>query len=84
MFTTFTFFFFSPLTPEQRAQENGIVMFVVKDQDFMGMTNEFVSETFVHFNDIPSTQLENDLGNVPQIRLKLTSPKTLGNTHFSL
>jgi len=54
-------------------------MFIVKDQDFMGVTNEFVSETFVHFKDIPSTQLENDLGSVPQIRLKLTSPKTLGN-----
>lgn len=53
-------------------------MFVVKDQDFMGMTNEFVSEAFVHFKDIPSTQLENDLGSVPQIRLVLTSPKSLG------
>jgi len=72
------------LTPEQRAQENGIVMFIVKDQDFMGMTNEFVSETFVHFKDIPSTQLENDLGSVPQIRLKLTSPKSLGNVHYEL
>lgn len=54
-------------------------MFIVKDQDFMGMTNEFVSEAFVHFKDIPSTQLENDLGSVPQIRLILTSPKSLGN-----
>jgi len=54
-------------------------MFIVKDQDFMGVTNEFVSETFVHFKDIPSTQLENDLGSVPQIKLKLTSPKSLGN-----
>jgi len=54
-------------------------MFIVKDQDYMGMTNEFVSETFVHFKDIPSTQLENDLGSVAQIRLKLTSPKSLGN-----
>lgn len=59
-------------------------MFIVKDQDFMGMTNEFVSETFVHFKDIPSTQLENDLGTVPQIRLKLTSPKSLGNYYWSI
>ncbi|XP_026805055.1 protein unc-13 homolog 4B isoform X2 [Rhopalosiphum maidis] len=69
-----------PLTPEQRSEENGLVMFIVKDQDFMGMTNEFVSETFVHFKDIPFTQLENDLGSVPQIRLKLTSPKSLDST----
>lgn len=55
-------------------------MFVVKDQDFMGMTNEFVSETFVHFKEIPSTQLENDLGSLPQTRLKLTSPKSLGDS----
>lgn len=72
------FFTRSPLTPEQRTEAKGVVMFVVKDQDFMGMTNEFVSETFVHFKDIPSTQLENDLGNAPQMRLKLTSPKSLG------
>lgn len=45
----------------------------------MGMTNEFISEAFVHFKDIPSTPLENDLGSVPQIRLILTSPKSMGN-----
>jgi hypothetical protein len=67
------------LTPEQRAQENGLVMFILKDQDFMGMTNEFISEAFVHFKDIPSTPLENDLGSVPQIKLFLTSPKSMGN-----
>ncbi|XP_025408650.1 protein unc-13 homolog 4B isoform X2 [Sipha flava] len=65
------------LTPEQRAQENGLVMFILKDQDFMGMTNEFISEAFVHFKDIPSTPLENDLGSVPQIKLFLTSPKSM-------
>lgn len=53
-------------------------MFKVEDQDFMGMKNEFISEAFVHFKDIPFTQLENDLGSVPQIRLTLTSPKSLG------
>ncbi|VVC40707.1 Hypothetical protein CINCED_3A013301 [Cinara cedri] len=66
-----------PLTPEQRAEENGVVTFILKDQDFMGMTDEFISEAFVHFNEIPSVQLENDTGNIPQIRLKLTSPKSL-------
>ncbi|XP_025200200.1 protein unc-13 homolog 4B-like isoform X2 [Melanaphis sacchari] len=65
------------LTPEQRTEENGLVMFIVKDQDFMGMKNEFVSEAFIHFKDIPFTQLENDLGSIPQIKLKLTSPKSL-------
>lgn len=74
----FFFFFCSPLTPEQRAENNAIVMFKLEDQDFMGMKNEYISEAFVHFKDIPSTQLENDLGSVPQIRLTLTSPKSLG------
>lgn len=74
-----TFFVDSSLTPEQSKIENGIVMFILKDQDFMGMTDEFISEAFVHFKDIPSTPLENDLGSVPQIRLTLTSPKSLSN-----
>ncbi|XP_050543331.1 protein unc-13 homolog 4B isoform X2 [Daktulosphaira vitifoliae] len=65
------------LTPEQRNEENGLIIFVLKDQDFMGMTNEFISEAYVHFKDIPSTPLENDSGNAPQIRLKLSVPKSL-------
>lgn len=77
------FLLYSPLTPEQRAEKNGIVMFKIEDQDFMGMTNEFISETFVHFKDIPSTQLENEADNSPQIRLTMTVPKSLG-TYFSV
>lgn len=78
----FYLFICSSLTPEQRAVENGIVMFILKDQDFMGMTDEFISESFVHFKDIPSTKLENDLGNIPQIKLTLTTPKSLGIIHY--
>lgn len=72
-------FLYSSLTPEQRNEKNGLVMFKIDDQDFMGMTNEFIAETFVHFKDIPSTQLENEADNSPQIRLTLTVPKSLGN-----
>ncbi|XP_050433740.1 protein unc-13 homolog 4B [Adelges cooleyi] len=77
LFPLFDESFKIPLTREQRTAEDGLILFVLKDQDFMGMTAEFISETFVHFKDIPSTPLENDTGNAPQMRLKLTVPKSL-------
>lgn len=58
-------------------------MFKIEDRDFMGVTNEFISEAFVHFKDIPSTQLENDTFNLPQFKLNMTVPKSLG-TLFSV
>lgn len=58
-------------------------MFKIEDQDFMGMTNEFIAEAFVHFKDIPSAQSESEAESSPQIRLNLTVPKSLG-TPFSL
>lgn len=72
------YFFFSPLTPEQRAEKNAIVMFIIKDQDFMGLRNEFISETFVHFKDIQSAQAEDKFTCSPQIKLNMTVPKSLG------
>lgn len=59
-------------------------MFKIEDQDFMGMTNEYIAEAFVHFKDIQSTQLETEAENSPQIRLNLTVPKSLGTLYFSL
>lgn len=53
-------------------------MFVIKDQDFMGLRNEFISETFVHFKDIPSSQMEDQFTCLPQIKLNMTIPKSLG------
>lgn len=73
-----SFFNYSSLTPEQRAEQNGIVMFKIEHRDFMGVTNEFISEALVHFKDIPSTQLENGTHNLPQFKLNMTVPKSLG------
>lgn len=74
--------FYSPLTPEQRAEQNALVTFIIKDQDFMGLRDEFISETFVHFKDIPTAQ-EGDLDCLPQIKLNMTVPKSTG-TLFSV
>lgn len=74
----FIFYVCSPLTPEQRAEKNALVMFIIKDQDFMGLRNEFISETFVHFKDIPSAQAEDQFTCLPQIKLNMTVPKSLG------
>lgn len=71
------------MTPEQRCDKNGIVMFIMEDEDFMGLKNEFMCETFMHFKDIPSVQFESDLENLPQIKLNMTVPQSLG-MYFSI
>lgn len=68
----------SPLTPEQRALKNGMVMFKVQDEDFMGFRCEYISEAFVHFKDIPFADSDTDLDHLPQTKLFMSVPKTLG------
>lgn len=70
------------MTPEQCATENVIIMFILKDEDLMGIKNELISHAFVNFKDIPTTS--NDLENTPQIRLNLTSPISLGKRFILL
>lgn len=72
------FFFYSPLTYKQRTEKNGIVMFNIENRHFSEVSNVFVSETFIHFKDISSTMLENDVRNLPQFKLNLTVPKLTG------
>lgn len=69
---------YSPLTSEQRADKHGIVVFSVEDNDFMGLKNSFIAEAFVHFNDILLMPRENDFDKIPQMKLKLTTPKDSG------
>ncbi|XP_071625523.1 protein unc-13 homolog 4B isoform X1 [Temnothorax longispinosus] len=61
-----------PLTPEQRAIENAIVAFEVKDKDFL--RSKFMAEAFLPFNEIPDTEPETGFAILEQIHLKLSRP----------
>ncbi|XP_011687719.1 PREDICTED: protein unc-13 homolog D isoform X4 [Wasmannia auropunctata] len=61
-----------PLTPEQRAIENAIVAFEVKDKDFLRA--RFMAEAFLPFNEIPDTEPETGFETLNQIHLKLSRP----------
>lgn len=60
-----------------------MVMFQVQDEDLMGFRHEYISEAFVHFKDIPFTDMETDLDNLPQTKLFMSVPKTLGTKFLS-
>lgn len=60
-------------------------MFVIehdRSSNFMGLRTEFMSEAFVHFKDITHSRSKNDIDTLPQIKLNMTVPKSLG-TEFA-
>jgi len=61
---------FSPLTSEQRATEDAIVMFEFRDKDFL--RTRFMAEAFLPFSEIPETKL--DFATLQQVHLKLSRP----------
>jgi len=61
------------LTPEQQDLSNGLIMFTIKDQDFLGK-NEFLGEAFISFSDIPKTDMTVGLEQLEQVHLKLSTP----------
>jgi hypothetical protein len=66
------------LTPEQQELSNGLIMFTIKDQDFLGM-NEFLGEAFISFSDIPKTDMTVGLEQLEQVHLKLSRPTRQGS-----
>ncbi|PNF14104.1 unc-13-like protein 4B [Cryptotermes secundus] len=73
MFPLYDEYFTLHLTSEQQELENGLIMFTVKDQDFLG-TNEFLGEAFVAFSDVPKTDMTTGLEQMAQVHLKLSRP----------
>jgi hypothetical protein len=65
------------LTSEQQELKNGLIMFTIKDQDFLGM-NEFLGEAFVSFSDVPKTDMTVGLEQLEQVHLKLSRPTKQG------
>ncbi|XP_044586415.1 protein unc-13 homolog 4B isoform X2 [Cotesia glomerata] len=60
------------LTPEQRNIENAILVFEVKDKDFL--RTKFMAEAFLQFSDIPDTGHDVGIDSLDQIHLKLSRP----------
>lgn len=61
-----------PLTSEQRATENAIVAFELKDKDFL--RSRFMAEAFLPFSEIPETGPDRGIESLEQIHLKLSRP----------
>lgn len=65
----------SHLTEEQRANENAVVLFSVKDKDMFGMANQYIAECYLAFKDICTNEED---GSREQIHMKLSRPKITG------
>lgn len=58
--------------PDQRDLSDALVIFSVKDKDFLGMNNQFMGETFMKFSEIPSRN--GHIDDLPQVHLPLHRP----------
>lgn len=67
----------STFTPEQRAIKDAVILFSVKDKDLFGMSNQYLAECYLSFNDI--ADISGESGKIEQKHLKLTRPHRLGN-----
>lgn len=72
-----TLFIFRPLTPEQRAMSDAIIVFCVKETDMFGVSHRYNAECYLSFNEI--TDITGDVGKVQQILMPLTRPTKTGN-----
>lgn len=67
---------FRTLSPEQRAINDAIILFSVKDKDYFGMANQYVAESFLSFSDI--ADITGDSGQIKQMHMTLTRPPKQG------
>ncbi|XP_011304160.1 protein unc-13 homolog D isoform X1 [Fopius arisanus] len=72
LFPLFDETFNIPLTSEQRSIEDAILVFEVKDKDFL--RTRFMAEAFLPFNEIMLTGHERGLESLDQCHLKLSRP----------
>ncbi|XP_076382210.1 C2 and C2B_Munc13-like domain-containing protein staccato isoform X5 [Megalopta genalis] len=61
-----------PLTAEQRATEDGIIAFELKDKDLF--RSRFLAEAFLSFNEIADTGSDQGMESLDQIHLMLSRP----------
>uniref|UniRef100_A0A0A9YAH0 Protein unc-13 D n=1 Tax=Lygus hesperus TaxID=30085 RepID=A0A0A9YAH0_LYGHE len=70
------------LSKEQSELKSALVHFVVKDQDFLGMSSQFVAESFIPLSDIPITTMETSIHEMKQVHLQLTKPTSFDSDVF--
>ncbi|XP_058467926.1 protein unc-13 homolog 4B isoform X4 [Malaya genurostris] len=58
--------------PEQRLVKDAVILFSVKDKDLFGMSNQYLAECYMSFNDIADVSSES--GKIEQKHLRLTRP----------
>ncbi|CAH1393927.1 unnamed protein product, partial [Nezara viridula] len=75
LFPLFDDTFTLQLSKEQKETKNGLVQFIIKDQDFI--SSQFIAEAFISFSDIPQTTLETSLHEMAQVHLMLSKPTNL-------
>uniref|UniRef100_A0A8D8JE01 Protein unc-13 homolog D n=1 Tax=Culex pipiens TaxID=7175 RepID=A0A8D8JE01_CULPI len=62
-------------TPDQRNVKDAIILFSVKDKDLFGMSNQYLAECYLSFNDI--ADITGESGKIEQKHLILTRPYRL-------
>ncbi|XP_039281647.1 protein unc-13 homolog 4B [Nilaparvata lugens] len=77
LFPLFDEIFSIQLSREQREMKDAMVHFLIKDQDFLGVSSDFVAEAYFPFSGIPATTMETRLDEMTQIHLKLTKPSRM-------
>lgn len=75
------FFYSSSLTTDHKSIEDAILVFEVKDKDFL--RTKFMAEAFLNFSEIPETGPDQHIETLEQIHLKLSRPITKSEFTFS-
>ncbi|KAL0270000.1 UNVERIFIED_CONTAM: hypothetical protein PYX00_007554 [Menopon gallinae] len=79
-FPLFDELFTLQLTDEQMSITDGLVHFIIKDQDFLG--NDFLGESYLDFNSIPKTDYSVNISSLPQMHLKLHRPTNFNSCAY--
>uniref|UniRef100_A0A182VXG9 Uncharacterized protein n=1 Tax=Anopheles minimus TaxID=112268 RepID=A0A182VXG9_9DIPT len=75
LFPLFDEKFVITFTPEQRSIPNALIMFSIKDKDLFGMSNQYLAECYLSFNEI--ADISGDAGKIEQKHLILTRPQKM-------
>lgn len=69
------------MSDEQRSMKEAIILFTVKDKDYFGMSNQYVADAYLMFEDIED--VTNDSGSIKQLHLNLSRPQNEGSNPVS-
>lgn len=79
---SYYYFLSRSFTPEQRAIQDAVILFSVKDKDLFGMSNQYLAECYLCFSDI--ADISGESGKIEQKHLRLTRPSRLGTVIRSI